>query len=240
MNSELQGIDVNLIKAQNASIRKAYNDLVSQVHDRKIVLESEVNRLIQEKNLVTENITKYKSRLQDLEIVAKALQTVIDKTCSDNLNRITSIVNLALSSVFPDQNLRFEIDVTVKRNIPNYELRIIQDGVSGSIDSFGGGVLSVVSVVLKIILNVMTKSAPIICLDETLSGLSVEYIPAMSALLREICRKFNIYLILVTHQDKFLVNCDYAYKVRAVPNSDESIVERVDSPNGSTCNTEEE
>ena len=235
----MEELNLEKIKAESLQVMNEYNRVSSLLHDKRILLEAEINRLNKEKSSIEEQIAYAKSRGEDLVLIAKALQTIIDKSCAENLEKITDTVNLALKSVFPDQELSFGIDVTVKRNVPNYELYISQNGVKGSLESFGGGVLSVVSVVLKVVLNVMTKSAPIICLDETLSGLSVEYIPMMSKLLKEICSKFGIYLILVTHQDKFLIHCDYAYKVRAIPNSTLSQVERIDVTREATCNTEE-
>ena len=185
------------------------------LYDRGVVLGSDISRLKERISDIDTKATDSRASIERLTMAAKALQSIIDGTSSSNLRRVVEIVNMALDSVFNGQGIVFDIVSSVKRGVPVYELKLSQNGVEGSLNSFGGGVLSVVSVVLKVMLNVMAKRSPIICLDETLSGLSEEYIPAMSALLRDICNRFGIYLILVTHQRKFLSCCDYAFKVRS-------------------------
>ena len=189
---------------------------INQFHDQQVILN---NDLLRTREQIQEHIQlkeSYKNEVERLTLAAKALQSVIDNTSAKNLKRVVDVVNIALSTVFINQGIEFKIDSSIKRNVPTYELKLVQNGIEGSLNSFGGGVLSVVSVVLKIMLNVMSKSSPLICLDETLSGLSVEYIPAVSRMLKEICSKFGIYLVLVTHQSKFLDYCDTATRLRTL------------------------
>lgn len=195
------------------------------LYDRKVVLSSDISRLKERLSECDRTLDTNRLDTERLTMASKALQTIIDGTSSSNLKRVVEIVNMALDSVFPNQGIVFDITSSVKRGVPVYELKLSQGGVEGSLNSFGGGVLSVVSVVLKIMLNVMSRRSPIVCLDETLSGLSEEYIEPMSALLRDICNRFRIYLILVTHQKKFLLCCDYAFRVKSM--GQRSVVEEI-------------
>lgn len=188
---------------------KSLSDKRAVLNHEKETTENLIKTMEQRRNsLIQEN--------ERLTLASKALQKLINETSIENLKRIEDICNLALSTVFSDQNIHFKIDTKVKRNTPVYELKLMQDGVEGSLNSFGGGPLSVCSVILKVMLNIMAKKYPFICLDETLSGLSVNYIPAMSRLLKDICREFDVTVLMVTHQEMFRENCDNVFEIHKI------------------------
>jgi ABC-type dipeptide/oligopeptide/nickel transport system ATPase subunit len=89
----------------------------------------------------------------------------------------------------------------------------LQDNVRGSINSFGGGIIAVIAVVLKILFNIVTKRFPLLVFDETLSFLAVNYIPAMSEFLKTLSKEFNIPILLVTHQKEFAIAAENCFEI---------------------------
>ena len=154
-----------------------------------------------------------KERLTHLHIAEKILQDVVEKVSKQNLLKIEAFVNRALSLIFTDLNLSFKIGQEVKRGNNVYSFEICKDDIRGSINSFGGGVVAVIAVVLKILFNIVTRRFPILVLDETLSFLAVNYIPAMSEFLKTLSKEFNLPILLVTHQKEFAVSADNCYEV---------------------------
>ncbi|MFA5071051.1 MAG: hypothetical protein WC511_01620 [Candidatus Pacearchaeota archaeon] len=148
-----------------------------------------------------------------MHIAEKILTDVIERVSTENLRKIEALVNKALFVIFPDLGIQFKIEQSVKRGNNVYTFNLLRDGVSGSINSYGGGIIAAVSVVLFILFNVITKRFPLIVLDETLSFLAVKYIPAMSDFLRSLAKEFGIPVLMVTHQAPFATCSDVCSEI---------------------------
>jgi len=154
-----------------------------------------------------------KERLTYLHIAEKILQEVVEKVSQQNLLKIEAFVNRALNLIFTDLNLSFKIQQDVKRGNNVYYFEIYKDNICGNINSFGGGIISVIAVVLKILFNIITKRFPLLVLDETSSFLAVNYIPNMSDFLKTLSKEFNLPILLVTHQKEFAVAADNCFEI---------------------------
>ena len=165
-------------------------------------------------------------RMNLLSIASKILQDVADKVSTENFKKIEFLVNRALATIFTDIQFLFKIESEVKRGNPCYQFVIYKDGIPGTINSLGGGIVVVVAVVLKLIFNVISTRFPVLVLDETLSFLATTYIPNMSAFLKEVSREFGIPILMVTHQDKFAEASDSCYLMQI--EGTDSKLEKVD------------
>lgn len=143
------------------------------------------------------------------------LNQLIEVVSGRNLARLTEITNMALRTVFYDQEVEFKITTEVKRNMTTYRFVVMQDGVEGTTASFGGGVMAVIAFVLKVLFNRFAKRYPFIALDESLSFVSAQYIPRTSALIKEIVHDFGVPVLLITHQPAFAAAADHNFE--AVP-----------------------
>lgn len=163
--------------------------------------EIECLNSIKEKENKLDILTK---KIELHNIASSFIQSIIETVCDSNLRKIEKWVNLGLSTIFDDQVIEFKINKTISRNVNLYSFTILKDGVEGSVNSFGGGVLCVISLILKILFLELTKSYKLIVLDESLSFLSVKYIENCSKFLNTLVDEFKITVILVTHQEKFM------------------------------------
>jgi DNA repair ATPase RecN len=194
---------------QIESAKKQLFDLRVSVKNTEFQLTSLLEK-IKEKE---ESVTNLKQRMTYLHIAENILQEVVEKISRQNLQKIETFVNRALSLIFPDINLSFQIEQSVKRGNNVYSFVIMKDKIQGSIHSFGGGVLAVIAVVLKVLFNIVTKRFPLLVFDETLSFLAVNYIPAMSEFLKTLSQEFDTPILLVTHQKEFAIAADNCYEV---------------------------
>ena len=147
-----------------------------------------------------------------MSVASRILQEVADKVSTENFKKIEFLVNRALSTIFTDLRLTFKIVTEVKRGNPVYQFEIDKNGIPGTINSLGGGIVVVVAVVLKLLFNVISNRFPLLVLDETLSHLhSTSYVRNMSAFLREVSKEFGIPIVMVSQEDGFSEFSDTCY-----------------------------
>lgn len=173
-----------------------YNNLVS-------VQNYKCEQLEKNKITLTKNLEVLKKEIELHTIASNFLQSIIETVCDSNLRKIETWVNLGLKNIFDDQNIEFQIEKTIKRNVNTYSFNIVQNGVKGSKNSFGGGVLCIISLILKFLFIELTKSPKLLVLDESLSFLSEKYIENCAKFISILSQEFGITTILITHQDKF-------------------------------------
>lgn len=142
------------------------------------------------------------------KLATSVLQQLVDLVSKKNIEKIEDLVNMALRSIFYDMDLEFKINQTVKRNLNVYQITLCSGGVVGTISSYGGGVIAVVSMVLKVLFNLLSKRYPLLVFDESLSFLADKYIPNASKFFKELSGEFSLPILLVTHQTLFIQNAE--------------------------------
>lgn len=197
----------------NTQILETAKTIRNDLALKQRLLGVESDKIRSELTRVQTDTEAMRSRLTYLHISEKILQDVVEKVSVQNLARIETAVNRALSFIFRDLGLTFKVVTDVKRGNNVYRFELLRQGVSGTIHSFGGGIIAAVSVVLKLLFNVITKRWPLLVLDETLSFLAVAYIPAMSEFLTTMSTEFDIPILMVTHQPEFAAGAQHCYEV---------------------------
>lgn len=177
-----------------------------------------IDQLVKSKDNQLSIIQSLKKNIELHTTASSFLQSIIESVCQKNIRKIEDFVNLSLKNIFNDQEITFRIDKSIKRNVNVYSFVLYKDGVEGSINSFGGGILCVVSLVLKILFIKLTKSFNLLVLDESLSFLSEGYLENCSKYIKTMTTDFNLNLILVTHQSKFKYYADNIYLAESLQN----------------------
>ena len=139
----------------------------------------------------------------------KEFLLIVSANYRDQLCKLfTSLVTEALSSIF-EKDIRFQIKLYSYRNEPAIDVSVIENNLE--IDpqkSCGGGLNDIISFVIKIIFIHLKKSSKIIILDEPLKFLSRDYIEQSSNFIRDISKRLNIQIILVSHKPDLEISCD--------------------------------
>ena len=139
----------------------------------------------------------------------KEFLLIVSANYRDQLCKLfTSLVTEALSSIF-EKDIRFQIKLYSYRNEPAIDVSVIENNLE--IDpqkSCGGGLNDIISLVIKIIFIHLKKSSKIIILDEPLKFLSRDYIEQSSNFIRDISKRLNIQIILVSHKPDLEISCD--------------------------------
>ena len=153
-----------------------------------------------------------KQHVENLRMATSVLQELVDAVSARNLAKTEDLVNSALATIFPDQEIRFRIISEIKRNTVQYRVAIVQDGHEGTTNSYGGGPVSVIALVLKLLFNVLAKRYPFLAFDESLAFLSEKYIDNASAFIKEMSDEFKMPILFVTHQPKLAAASDQTYE----------------------------
>lgn len=197
----------SLEKTLDSSVQEKSRSLGSSEF-RKNSIKDELDTCETRMNYLTESI-------KGLESAALVLQEICQVTSEKNIEKMEFLVNSALAQIFFDKTLRFKIVSDIKRNQNSYAFTLESNGtVVGGLNSFGGAPWAITALILKIITVLATNKFPIICLDESLSFVSEDYIPATSSFIKDICKEFGVTVILVTHQPTFAVNADVHFRAK--------------------------
>lgn len=147
-----------------------------------------------------------------LEKVGELFKHLLNKYVYEYAESFSQIVTEGLQSIYHDQDVRFDIEVEQKRGKVHANFVIEENGVRASpLDAFGGGVTSVVSMLLRILVLLKANKARYLILDESLAALSDEYVEPCGDLLRKLCSELGVNVLLVTHNQDFVDQSDNAY-----------------------------
>lgn len=185
-------------------MKKSYeSQLLLANHDRERVKES-LSSFRSEKGALEND-------LQILEQVNFYLNSVVDKSITENKSFIEGLVNKCLYSVFGN----FKIEICEKKNGPRiiryFEVTNTDTGVSGGIETHGGGVFAVISFLFKFIISYKFKFYPFLLLDEPFSFVSEKYRQNLSLFIRELCKEFGYTIIIITHEPEFAEFADQSF-----------------------------
>ena len=141
---------------------------------------------------------------------------------------ILNVINTSLSDIF-QQDIKIEIrssdeDAKIqekqkKLNI-KYDIILLENGIEIGrneklLTSNGGGVLSVISLLLKILTGYIYSKNKFYIFDESLAQVSELYQERLSLFLKQFCATYGFTIILINHNPKLATHADMAYTLGA-------------------------
>lgn len=209
-------------------------------------LKEDVEEIKTKKRILQRDRDKFKKQLREIRKDKKVLSQVeelfkflLDKYVNKYAESISEVVTEGLESIFYDQELEFAIEVSQKHGKVWVEFLTTEGAKTGSaIDSFGGGIASVESLLLRILILLKTGLARYLILDESLSSLSTEYIENCGNFVKRMCEELDVDVLLITHNQDFVEYADKAYKGKPVktagddPNEHKLVLEELDIEDG--------
>jgi len=128
---------------------------------------------------------------------------------------LTSMVSRGLTLVLGEQT-HFTLRSKSRGGTPGLEFALEQGGVEMDImEAKGGTIVNLVNFLLRlaVILAAQPPLRRVIVLDEAFAHVSAEYVPALAALIRQLCDETGVQIILVTHDPAFADSADVVYEV---------------------------
>lgn len=163
---------------------------------------------------------------QNIHVLGQ-VDTVLNELSIRLMNQSTSSIDKMVASglrfVFDDVDLDFRTVVDKFRGKTSVKFILTQNGEEAPImDSYGGGVIVVAGVLLRIVTIMTLRAKRFLLLDETLAHVSAQYVPRVSELLLKLCNELGFSILLVTHNADFAEFASTHFEARA------------DSPSGGT------
>jgi len=195
-------------------------------------LDTVFNYSMVKRQLQNSDLEKTEHKIKNLEKKYKNLQDLIDAIqymkqfkVENKKELLEDIVNNALKSIFVDEDysLKLVIEPPNKtRKTTKYKLEFYQYGEligdnTTLMETNGGGVLTVVAFVLKIIVGMVYNKQRLFLLDESLAQLSDEYTGYASMFIRELSEKYNLTIVLITQNLNIAEHSHMIYHLEGIP-----------------------
>lgn len=137
---------------------------------------------------------------------------------------VEQLVTQGLRSIFEDATIQFNIDFVTKRNQIEAEFTLSREEdktrIQGDIlSTYGGGIVDVISISLRIIIMQLMKIKGPLILDEPGKNISAQFISAFGKFLTEVSNTFDRQIIMITHNNKlveFANNMIEVYQINGV------------------------
>jgi len=198
---------------------------LEQLEKKQKELQNNLSALQGQESLLVSQIDSNKSKLLELshkrEIYAKAIeifgviQEVTQQQVKEGFNKLITYI---LQYIF-EQDYKFELEFGRRGNLQECNFKVISpDGVeiTDTLEALGGGILDVLSFGLRLVLMELIKPRyeGFICLDESFKHVSINYLPKISALLKETNKRFNKQIIMTTHQELLKFAADNIIEIK--------------------------
>jgi ABC-type molybdenum transport system ATPase subunit/photorepair protein PhrA len=185
-----------------------YHDLKNKFRD----ISGDIRRHQTIASDLQSKISHMEEEIQILGKVSDLFKHLIERYVNEYAESFSELVTEGLQAIFFDQDLKFHIDVEQKRGKISINFVLTQDGIAGDpLTSFGGGVASVISLLLRILMILKTNSPRYLILDESMAALSDVYVQGCAEFLKKLCADLDVRVLLVTHNPAFLEFADQAY-----------------------------
>ena len=160
-----------------------------------------------------EMLSTKEERAQVISLSTKILENYLESVSSSVSGTLEELMKSALS-IF---NMGIDVTLEYREGARGgYRTVISQGDVTGGVDSFGGGVLSIISLIMLVSTIVLKKKKRFIVLDESLNAVSVDYQESLSNFLRQLCDDFEFDIVLISHQKSLNTEATRNYEVVSV------------------------
>jgi hypothetical protein len=181
----------------------------NELHLTETLLKRATRELDEKKDILASK----EEKSQVVSLATKILENYLESVSSSVSGTLEELMRSALK-VF-----NMNIDVTLEYHEGargGYRTSIRQGNVTGGVNSFGGGVLSLISLIMLVSTIVLKKKRRFIVLDESLNAVSIEYQEGLSNFIRQLCDDFDFNIVLVSHQKSLNTEATRAYEVSSV------------------------
>lgn len=175
---------------------------------------NKIDYLTKDVKVLTEEIISFEERQKIIENAKQRYLKFIDKVYLHSIEEMENFANYVLSYVFIDEKytLRFELSDKYNKSISFYIYNAKTDLELPLRKGNGNGVKAVVSFIL-LAYYLIRQKCPYIFLDESFVNISESYIERFFDLVRTLCHDYNMCIVLITHDPRFIGFADTIYEV---------------------------
>jgi len=145
---------------------------------------------------------------------ARLLQLTSMETWNTAKTLIEELVTRALRAIFIDRDYKFSIRHEIKRGVSAVDFAVIDNGMELNLaDEVGGGIVDVVSLVLRISFLVLyrPKMRQFLVLDEPTAHVGATYQGNVGKFLKQLTNEMGIQILLTTHSAELAAGADQVF-----------------------------
>ena len=188
-------------------------DFNAQYETVRTGLKTELTILDRNQKKIQELETQKQMNVKALAVLDKAIQII----SANGLGKVESIVSDGLNLVF-DQDLQLLLERKEGAKGDSYRLMVQQGDVVGPpIDTMGGGVVNIISFLLRVIMIQRFKLNKLIVLDEAFNNVSADFLPRVSEMLRSLCDDHGYTILSITQAPLLASAANRVFRVEAGP-----------------------
>jgi DNA repair ATPase RecN len=196
----------------------------SELSNKLPTLRSNLETIAKRLEYESQQVARAKNKLEAVEkdktLLVKAVG-VIDKCIqiisANGIGKIESIVTAGLRLVFKDESWKFVVEKKETARGNSYRLIPYHGETKGpAMDTFGGGVVNVITFLLRLIMVRRFKLAKFMAIDESMNNVSLAYLPRVSEMLKKLCKDHGFDILAITHQPILAQAADTAYQAGIV------------------------
>lgn len=188
--------------------------MMDSLLERASRLRAQRDLLISSRDSLKLQIATMEEEENTLSLSSELLKKLIDAEVVEGVSSVESLISEGLKAVFHDQDIGIRTVVEEKRGKINVSFLTSQDGIEGkTLDSFGGAVSTVQSILLRLSIILRRGLRPILLLDESLPAFDRGYIHRMAEFLSTLCSETGVDILLVTHNSDLVDASHHSYKI---------------------------
>jgi len=163
------------------------------------------------KNELVENSTKYENALK-----ARALiQEISQETQKELEFHISNLVTLAISIVFPDENINFVARFEKRRNKTECDLLFEEKGNEYKpLEGSGYGTVDIAAFALRLALWSLNPTVEVMILDEPFRDVSPDLQDRVGEMVKTLSEKLGLQIIMVSHAEDINIQSDKTIVVK--------------------------
>lgn len=126
---------------------------------------------------------------------------------------LEELVQHAIDAVFPGK-YTFRVAFEIKNGRTGAQIYLDKDGTRmDPLDSNGGGVVDIISLALRIASWGISRTRPVLLLDEPFKFLSARYRPLIGEMLAGVAHRLGLQIIMVTHDPDMVEVADRVFTI---------------------------
>jgi len=163
----------------------------------------------------------------DLDVKQQAqgvLDLLAEKEVEEGVKTYISLLDEGLKAIFPEQEISQVAEITKIRGKVSVRLKTVVKGKDGievegeGLDTFGGAVSTVQSLLLRVSLLLKRGLRPVLVLDETFPAVDENRVELLVDFLKALCSRLDMDILCVSHNTSLAESADRSYRVKATKN----------------------
>lgn len=151
----------------------------------------------------------------DLVLLSSFLNKLVDSRRDGIIEKITSLISFGLNSILDREGMELKLDSRLQRGRQFYQFRLIDNGMEvDPLKSCGGGVINILSILLRIVVLSMSSNRKFLVIDEGFANLSANHREKAVDFLKLAAEKLGVQFLIVTHQDELKEAADILYEIK--------------------------